>query len=88
MQQKNTHDVSVMWYVKGDDNKFDLVQKYETDTIKPWRVKQSQLEKMDILQDQWSDEVSLISEIQFGLDALVCNCLIGGICKVEFERKM
>ncbi|XP_063410488.1 uncharacterized protein LOC134693577 [Mytilus trossulus] len=75
-----------MWYVKGGDNKFDKVQTYVTDTIKPWRVKQSKLEKKDELQDQWSDEVTLISEIPFGLDALVCNCLIG-VCMAEDRRR-
>lgn len=84
MQQKTNHEVSVMWFVKGDDNKVDLLEKYETDTIKPWRVKQSKIEKKDIQQDQSSDEYFQPSEIPFGLDALVCNCLIGGTCKVDF----
>ncbi|VDI76111.1 Hypothetical predicted protein, partial [Mytilus galloprovincialis] len=68
-----------------DDNKFDLLQEYETDIIKPWRVKQSHSEKNNIQQDQQSEEFLLPSEIPFGLDALVCNCLIG-VC-IEEERR-
>lgn len=69
-------------FVYGDDYE---VTKYETDIRTPWRVKLSTHEKNDT-QDQLSDEYLLPSEIPFGLDVLVCNCLIGGIYKVDFAR--